>query len=180
MSHYNFLQARLGAIDPEVAANVVNSVFDFAQTLFGKDQVPNYPIKSGNTYQKLIGIVNENVPGPPTSVAHAKELLQKAIDARAWEVANGNGRSANQTIIMMYDEVIRALQAYISKGGGVYVPSTPGSGSGSGTGQPVQTTQDPYFNQGPGLTAGVSTNTLLLIGGAAAVVYFLTRKKGRR
>lgn len=155
---YQYQKNTVGIVDDVIS--VAKDIFTFASNIFGKDQVPNYPIKSGNTFEKLKGIVQSNVPGPPTSVDHAKQLLSMAQSALQAE--QGGSGSANQTIKMMYQEVINALQAYINTGGQVYQPG------GSG--------QNPY--PVPPLTAGAFgiSPTMLLIGGGAAI-YFLTRKR---
>lgn len=143
--------------------SIVSDIISFASNIFGKDNVPNYPIKSGNTFEKLKNIVQTNVPGPPTSVEHAKQLLQMAQQALAAE--QGGSGSANETIKMMYQEVINALQQYINTGGQIYQP-LPGSGGTNPVYVPPSQTAGAF---------GLSPTVLLLAAGAG--VYFLTRKK---
>lgn len=157
---YEYKKNNIGAVD---VVAIATDIFQFASNIFGKDEVPNYPIKSGNTFEKLKGIVQSNVPGPPTSVEHAKQLLQMAQSALQAE--QGGSGSANQTIKMMYQEVIAALQQYINSGGQVYQP-TPGTGGQGPVYVPPQTAG----------AFGINPTMLLLLGGGAAV-YFLTKKK---
>lgn len=190
---YDFLSASLptvGVIDPGVVVNVASSVIDFASQIFGKDAVPDYPIKSGNTYNSLKASIIEWVgvvapkgifePAPPASVEAARVMLAKAIKRKAEETALGHGTGDGvgwDTLQMLYAETITSLEAFIRQGGINY---TAGS-------QYPQTTLPGQTSPYPMQQGNFLTNTGLLglpnwvtLGGAAAAIYFMTRKKRRR
>lgn len=164
----------LGVIDPATATTVITTAVSFIQQ-FGKDEVPNYPIKSINTLNSLRASIIEHVGVlPPTSITQAKEMLQKAIARQAYEDSIGHGYGDGvgwDTLQMMYDETILALKNYIASGGATSVQQ-PGSVIPPGGALP--TTQAPG-----GFMRFVQDNPLLIAGAAAAVIYFATRKKRR-
>lgn len=191
-NHMDFFRAsskRVGVIDPGVVVNVATSVIDFASSIFGKDAVPDYPIKSGSTYTSLKASVIEWVgvvapkgrfePAPPSSVDQAKIMLAKAIKRKNEEIQLGHGYGDGvgwDTLQMLYDETIRSLQVFIEQGG---LSSTYSSGTFPTGTLPTGTTY-PYPTQtGSGFGQFIKSNPLLVAGGVAAIIYFITRKKRR-
>ena len=133
---------------------------------FGGDKVPNYPIKSLNTLKSLQASIAQEIPLPPRTVTDAQMLLTMTQQARAAGVARGTD-PASRTTVMMYDEIAAALNNYIASNGGIF-QVVPGS------------TQTNLPSSGlPPYLSPAKDNTLLYVGGAAVLVYFLTRKKRR-
>jgi hypothetical protein len=89
-------------------------------SLFGNitigDQVPDYPIKSGNTYNKLRLEVATNIPYP-SSVDQAKKLIEAAQQLKEANLKRDNAKRVIDTIRAMYDEAIIALGEFIQSGG---------------------------------------------------------------
>jgi hypothetical protein len=181
--NYQYRPNTVGLVDDVVS--VAKDIWDFASNIFGGDQVPNYPVKKKSTFDGLVAIVKQKVPGPPTSIEHAKQLLEMAEKARQEEQQYGNGGDANKTIIMLYGEVIDSLKAYIQQkqaeaaaGSGLTV--VPGLTQGGisplmllALGGGVL-----YFaNKGRKRVSGRNKNVLPLVLTAGAI-FFLTRKKG--
>lgn len=166
----------LGVIDPATATTVISTAVSFISQ-FGKDEVPNYPIKSINTLNSLRASIIEHVGVlPPTSVTQAKEMLQKAIARQAYEDSIGHGYGDGvgwDTLQMMYDETILALKNYIASGGTTAVQQ-PGSGT-------VQTTLPAAYPTTPtsNFESFIRNNPLVVAGAAAVIIYFVTRKKRR-
>lgn len=156
----------VGVIDPGVVVNVASSVFAFVKSILGKDEVANYPIKLKSTLDSLASSVAFHVGTmPPSSVADAKIMLQKAITRKAYEDSIGHGYGDGpgwDTLQMLYEEIIAALQIFIDSGG------KPGGNNYVPTGNFLTDTS--LFGLPNWLT----------IGGAAVGLYFLTRKSGGR
>ncbi len=87
------------------------------------DQVPEYPIKSKDTLNKIVTQIQGEFP-PPTTVAQAQKDLARAQESA--DIAYGKGGAVNDTYGMIYDKVVQTLKNYISYGG-----SIPGQGGGS-------------------------------------------------
>lgn len=178
MRHYDF-QQKIGFVDPATAGTVITAVVGFFKS-FG-DKVPNYPIKSTNTLQKLRDEVMRNVNLPPASVADARIQLDRAKAALQREMS-GSG-VANESIRMMYNEVIAALTNYINSNGSSTVPTTPGGGGGSTT-LPTNTNPSGGYIAPKGNfltdTSLLGLPNWLTLGGAAFAAYYFTRKKSRR
>lgn len=145
-------------IDPEVIIEAAVTVSKFVSAFAG-DKVPNYPIGSTDTLQKIQAQIQQLLPLPPTSVTQAQQLLQKAHELQA--PLEGDNDNVRKTYYMIYGEIITALENYITQHGGILQIDP-------ATGQP--------------LTAGATTasfmdSKILLIGGALAAGYFLLKKK---
>lgn len=114
--------------NPEVkqaASQLITSVTNLFTNLVNSfvigDQVPNYPIKSKNTYSKIITQIQGQFP-PPNTIDEARAQLPKAIEAR--DIAHtkaiqkgsvDNPYAVDETYAMIYQEVINTLQAAIAK-----------------------------------------------------------------
>lgn len=144
----------------DVVKQVSNLFTDLMNSFVIGDQVPNYPIKSKNTLQKIIADIQRVYPAP-NNVAEAQEQLDRAIIQS--KEAYAKGGSVNTTYGMIFDELITALKNYISAKGGVTSTS---SGGGTTT---TPTTQ----------TAGMTTSKMLPILLIGAAAFFLLRKKRR-
>ena len=146
----------VGYIDPVTAATVVDTFIN----LFGGDKVPNYPVKEISTLNSLKASIVEHVGVmPPTSVEQAQQMLSKAIARQAYETSIGHGTGDGpgwDTLQMLYNEIILALRNYIASGG---------------TGLPAT-----YPTATASANTGMFSSPLLLVGLAAAVIYFITRK----
>lgn len=115
----------------EVTATGFENFTNFISDIFGGDDVPNYPVKESSTFNSLkasviewVGMVVYNggvVEGtPPRTIEEAKIMLAKAIKRKNEETALGHGYGDGvgwDTLQMLYDETIRALQSYINQGG---------------------------------------------------------------
>lgn len=168
----------IGVVDPATITMIATTVMSFVK-VYGADQVANYPVKKKETFDGLVAMVGQEIPLPPTSVEHAQQLLQKTMNSRAAHVATGGTGAANQTVIMLYDEIITALQGYIAEGGGVFNPNAPGTLPGQ---QPDPRYQTQYSNQfgnpviwaaGAGILTWFFTKKPLYAVGAAAAGYFV-------
>lgn len=120
---------RVGIIsDITSAISDVTGLFkDLKEKFVIGDQVPNYPIRSKKTLNKILTQIQGEFP-PPTSVAQAQKDLLRAQEAAAIMYAKGG--SVNDTYGMIYDEVVQVLKNYISYGGVTPGTNLPGSGSG--------------------------------------------------
>jgi len=153
----------IGFVDPATVATAVSLLSTFIKS---SDQVPNYPIKSRATLDRLKASVLEHVGQlPPTSVEQANIMLQKAIESQARETSIGHGKGDGvgwDTLQMLYDETIEALKKYIASKGGTITPNESGSGLAPGAGA------------GAGLFG--SSNIILWIA-VAGVAFLLLRKR---
>lgn len=150
---------RIGLLSEAVP--VITSAIDFFSQ-FGGDKVPNYPIKSLNTLNAIESQISALLPMPPTSLDNAKSLLVKAQQLWTEAVAKDNagprgGDPSLTTYIMKYQEIITALQNYITAGGGSVVTPTGG-----------------YIPPG---TVVNKPNNFLLLGLGAVVLYFVFKKR---
>jgi hypothetical protein len=164
-------------MNKNIGVNVL-AVFDAAKglwgavsSLFGKDSSPNYPIKSANTEKTLKAEVANNIPFPPTSVAHAQQLINKAIELKnAVDTTSNGSQRVKDTLKIMYDEAISVLQAWVAaQGGTVSVPA--GSGF-SGV-------QNAVAQNGTKANAS-NMSTFFLVALALGGAYFLFGNKKRR
>ncbi len=186
--HYDFDSSRVGLI--EDAIQVGADIFKFATSIFGKDEVANYPIKLSSTLESLkrdaiseVGmvVVNGTVFGtPPTTVEQAKIMLGKAKAQYDRYFAIQAGRPGYQTLVMFHGDTIKLLEAYIAAGGKMPQTTYPGGSLPTGGGTYIPPTT-------PGSGSNFFTNTGLfglpnwvLLGGGAFAVYYFTKKKRRR
>jgi hypothetical protein len=177
--HYDF--QRIGVIDDAVA--LATDIFKGLTTLFGGDQVPNYPVKKASTLASLAASVKEWVGGvmPPTSVEMAKEMLARAVARQAYEDSIGHGYGDGvgwDTLQMLYDEVITALKQYIASAGQAYNPT---AGTGLPTSpQPTPTLTTPVYGSSFFTDKGLfGLPNWVTMGGAAFALYYFTKKKRR-
>jgi len=154
--------ARVG-IDPITAAT---TALQFIK-LFTGDKVPNYPIGSPDTLEKIRAHIQSLVPLPPKDIADAQRLLTIVNDLMAPLV--GDTDNVRKTYYMIYGEYKTALLNYITKqSGGSQVYYDPL------TGETLTT---------PPQTAGTSgswiKDNMLIIAIAGAAILFVTMKKRR-
>lgn len=147
---------QVGFIDPITAAQTALSFIK----LFTGDKVPNYPISSTDTLNKIRAEIQSLLPLPPTSLDNAIELLSRAEAYQAPLV--GDTDNVRKTYYLIYGEVITALKNYIAQHSG-------GAQIDPATGLPVQGTGSGFLN----------TKTLL-IGAAIIGGGYLLYKKTRR
>lgn len=153
----------IGVVDPATILAAVQTVIKFVNVL-AADKVPNYPIKTTDTLNKIVAEIGQLLPMPPTSVANAQQLL---ADAKALQAPlAGDQDNVRKTYFLIYGEIIRALETYISqRGGSTQVNIDPA------TGLPriePRTAGDFFSNN----------KTLLLLAGAGVVGWYFL-KKGR-
>lgn len=140
-------------IDP---ITIAQTALTFIKVFTG-DQVPNYPIGSQDTLDKIRAHIQQLLPLPPTSLENAKELLIKATELQA--ALEGDTDNVRKTYYLIYGEVITALKNYIAQ---------------YSTAQVDPATGLPTTTAGGGLFTG---KNLLIAGGVLAAGYFLLRKK---
>jgi hypothetical protein len=138
-----------------VVLTIAKDIFSFISKL--GDQVPNYPIRSINTYNEIVANYTKNFP-VPNSLAEAQQQLQKieiwlqaAIDAGA----NTPNNEVDTTYYMIATELKNKLLAYVSAAS-VLPPGTPLPKLPT-TKTPTDTTK----------IAGLPLPALLIVGGLA-------------
>src|SRR5689334_20591332 len=98
----------IGIIDDITSAiSDVTGLFKSLSTALQGDQVPEYPIKSKNTLQKILTDISNAYP-PPTSVAVAQQQLVRAQQQSAEAYAKGG--DVNTTYGMIFDKLIQTLK----------------------------------------------------------------------
>lgn len=150
--------ARVG-IDPITIAQTALSFIK----LFTGDKVPNYPISSPDTLEKIRTQIQGLLPLPPTSLENAQMLLEKAKQLQAPLI--GDTDNVRKTYYMIYGEVITALENYIAQ----YQAGNIDPATGLPRGGMLPT----------GGTFWEKNKTLILLGGAGVAGYFLLKKKRR-
>lgn len=162
-------------------ADVAQGALSIVTNIFGADKVPNYPVKETKTFNSLkSSLLNDWVgtvaPGGqfevvPRSIDEAKTMLAKAIKRKQEEIDLGHGYSNGKypgwdTLMMLYDETIKALELFIQAAGQI---------SSTGTLPNIPAEYTAGANTGAGSSSSM-TNTLLLLGGVGVVGYFLLNK----
>jgi hypothetical protein len=193
---YNVQYPAIGAL-PWV--DIASGAISIVSNILGGDAVPNYPVKETKTFNSLKNsLLNDHVgtvaPGGvfervPTSIQNAKDMLAKAIKRKAEEEAMGHGYGDGpgwDTLQMLYDETIKALQLFIGAAeeltaGATYDPTNPAAPGkktnwlligGIGLGAFLLLSKKKKSVSGVG-------NKGLLLGavGIGALIYFMKKKK---
>lgn len=157
---------QMGLIDDITSAiSDVTKLFGSIKTALKGDQVPEYPIKSKNTLEKIIADIQNAYP-PPTSVAMAQEQLARA-QAQSTE-AYAKGGDVNDTYGMLFDKLIQTLKNYISFNGqipqsGGIVPNL--AGQPCGDGKNVTDARGMCPSGPASQTMGFGTIALVILGG---------------
>lgn len=164
-------QKRIGVIPPAVIKAGAEIVTNLLKSLLSSinigDQVPDYPIKSKTTLQKIISEVKSYFPDP-VSIADANQLLQKAMQYAA--DARAKGGNVSITYAMFYEDIAATLKSYIASGGEDY--------------QPVSvhteiTPIDPYKPL-PLLPASDNSKTLMIVGAAGLGLLLLNKSNSKK
>jgi hypothetical protein len=173
-----FLEVLATEEGQEAAGDILSTVTSFFKDLIKGitigDQVPEYPIKSKNTLQKIITDIEGRYP-PPKSVAEAKQQLvrvqQDAVDHKA------GGTPVLVTYGMLFDKLAQVLQNYIESKGyatnNPYPSPNPNRTNLCPDGTPVDSQgmcRAPADDDG-------KKNNMLLYGGIALAAILLLRKK---
>lgn len=157
------LPARVG-IDPVSIAMVAKDIYTFVKA-FGGDKVPNYPIKSTDTLQKIRDHIATLIqPFPPQTLADAyrvKEIIENYMD----EIA-GNNDNVVKTYYMIYGEYLAAVNNYIM--------------AQTGAGGTVDPNTGKYTPPPQTAAAGMFGNPMLLAALGIGALLFLSRGGGRR
>ena len=171
---------RVGLIDDIASAiSDVGKLFTSIKTALAGDQVPEYPIKSKNTLQKILTDIQNAYP-PPTSVAMAQEQLARA-QAQSTE-AYAKGGDVNTTYGMIFDKLVQTLKNYISFNGVIpnstaNNPNLPGNTPGNlcpdGKNYVDANGMCP---SGPSKTMGFGMIALLIVGGIALTRAFKPKR----
>lgn len=104
----------IGQLDPVLIAQTAGQVVNFIKSFTG-DKVPDYPIKTTSTLEKIRAHIAQLIPMPPTSVDNAKQLL--ATTQKLMSDIAGNNDAVVKTYYMIYSEIATALKNYIATGG---------------------------------------------------------------
>jgi hypothetical protein len=169
-----------------MVANIATTVVSFVAGLFGGgDAVPNYPIRSGNTFKKIVAEISGTFKEPAdfdAAMWYIKEAERWIADAVRKKTSGEASAAVMDTYIMMLQDFITIYEDYIandvwtawnpnpgssSGGGGVNI-NLPGGSGGSGNNNlpPPQPKQ-----------AGMSTTTMIIV--AAIGLGLLSSKKRR-
>ena len=141
--------------------NAVSQVTNFLKGLFGNfvigDQVPEYPIKSKATLEKILNQFSAAFPDPK-NVIEASNLLTKAMQWRDEGIKKGG--AVNETYAMIADEIAQKYDEYIQL-------NTP---------KPGNTNLPQGMPKPPGETSDMQKYLpYILIGGA--LLYFMSNKR---
>lgn len=200
---YNVQYQQIGVIP---WTDVAGSALKIVESFFG-DKVPNYPIKEPKTFNSLKNsLLNDHVgtvaPGGkfevvPGSIEQAQQWLAKAIKRKGEEEAMGHGYGDGpgwDTLQMLYDETIQALEIFIEAGGAVASGATPPIDRTAADQWDDNTTKTKSSNLLPiallgggalllmmmnkgKRVSGVKNNKVLLLGGGALLLFLLMKKK---
>lgn len=127
---------RVGVINPDLLTNVATTVANFISNLFGGgDKVPNYPIRSGTTYNKIVNEISATFKEPSdldAALWYDKEA-QRWIDEAVRKKNSGEASPAvMDTYIMMLQDLQAIYGNYIDNDVWTAWTPTPGTPSGGG------------------------------------------------